>query len=238
MPNTWFQFKQFKIEQEKSAMKVTTDACLFGAWMADKIEKKIIQPASILDIGSGTGLLSLMVAQKSSSEIDAIEIDEKAYLQTKQNFTESKYSNRLRAFIADVKDWDSGKKYDLIICNPPFFENDLKSGDRNKNLAKHHDGLTLKELLDSIKNNLAYHGNFSVLLPFHRMTYFKELANENHFYLKEELLVRQTPAHSPFRALLLYGTNDAPYVSNELIIKDENGKYTEAFDFLLKDYYL
>lgn len=238
MPNTYFQFKQFRIEQEKSAMKVTTDACLFGAWMADKIEKKIIQPASVLDIGSGTGLLSLMIAQKSCSEIDAIEIDEKAYGQTKQNFTESRYSNRLLVFNADVKDWVSDKKYDLIICNPPFFENDLKSGDQNKNLAKHHDGLTLKELLYSIKNNLALDGNFSVLLPFHRMTYFKTLATENHFYLKEELLVRQTPTHSHFRALLLYGANDAPYVSNELIIKDENGKYTEAFDGLVKDYYL
>ena len=238
MPNTWFQFKQFRINQDKSAMKVTTDACLFGAWMADKIEKKIIQPASILDIGSGTGLLSLMIAQKSSSEIVAIEIDEKAYGQTKQNFTESKYSNRLQAFNADVKDWDSGKKYDLIICNPPFFENDLKSGDRNKNLAKHHSGLTLKELLHSIKNNLASHGNFSVLLPFHRMTYFKELANENHFYLKEELLVRQTPKHPHFRGLLLYGTKNESFVSNEIIIKDEEGKYTAQFDFLLKDYYL
>ena len=219
-------------------MKVCTDSCLFGAWMADKIEKKILEPASILDIGSGTGLLSLMIAQKSCSEIDAIEIDALAYLQTKQNFIDSNYSSRLQAFNANIKDWNGRKKYDLIICNPPFFENDLKSDDRNKNLAKHHEGLTLKELLYSIKNNLAHDGNFFVMLPFHRMNYFKTLAKENHFYLQEELLVRQTPTHSHFRALLLYGTNEATYVSNELIIKDENGKYTEAFNLLLKDYYL
>lgn len=238
MPNTYFQFKQFKIEQEKSGMKVCTDSCLFGAWTADKIENKIIQPAAILDIGAGTGLLSLMLAQKSNAEIDALELDEKSYLQTKENFTQSKYSPRLLAFNANVKNWNSDKKYDFIICNPPFFENDLKSGHRNKNVAKHDEGLTLKELLHSIKHNLKRTGNFSVLLPFHRLSYFKTLANENDFYLNEELLVRQTTKHSPFRGIMLYGTKKESYASNELIIKDDDGKYTTEFNLLLKDYYL
>jgi tRNA1Val (adenine37-N6)-methyltransferase len=138
MPNTWFQFKEFKIEQEKCDMKVCTDSCLFGAWIADKIQKKIIEPATILDIGSGTGLLSLMTAQKSNAKIDAVEINKNAYLQTKENFKASKYKERLQAFNVDVKHWNDKKKYDLIISNPPFFENDLPSANQNKNFAKHH----------------------------------------------------------------------------------------------------
>ena len=219
-------------------MKVCTDSCLFGAWIADKIEAKIIEPKTVLDIGSGTGLLSLMIAQKYNGTIDAVEIDENAYWQTKENFIDSVWGKRLQAFHSDIKNWNSNVKYDLIIANPPFFENDLKSGNQNKDLAKHHDGLTFKELLQSIKNNLSVDGNFALLLPFHRVSYFKALALENNFYLKEELLVKQTPAHSYFRGILFFGTNPIQLISNELIIKDKEGKYSENFYFLLKDYYL
>jgi len=219
-------------------MKVCTDSCLFGAWIADKIEEKIFKPKIILDIGSGTGLLSLMISQKSDAKIDAVEIDKDSYLQTKENFWASKWNNRLQAFNADIKNWNGPSKYDFIISNPPFFENDLQSGNKNKNLAKHHDGLILKELLQSIKNNLSKNGNFSVLLPFHRLDYFKTLAAENDFYLNEELLVKQTPNHSYFRAILFFSTKSNAIIINELIIKDDGGNYTESFDFLLKDYYL
>ena len=219
-------------------MKVCTDSCLFGAWIADKIEAKIIEPKTVLDIGSGTGLLSLMIAQKYNGTIDAVEIDENAYWQTKENFIDSVWSKSLQAFHVDIKNWNSNVKYDLIIANPPFFENDLKSGNQNKDLAKHHDGLTFKELLQSIKNNLSVDGNFALLLPFHRVTYFKTIAQENNFYLKVELLVKQTPGHLYFRGILFFGTSQIQLISNELIIKDKEGKYSENFYFLLKDYYL
>ena len=238
MPNTWFQFKEFKIEQEKCDMKVCTDSCVFGVWIANKIEKKVIEPATILDIGSGTGLLTLMIAQKSSAQIDAVEINGEAFFQNSENFKASKYSGRLQAFNADVKDWNNHKKYDLIISNPPFFENDLQSNNQNKNISKHDDGLTLKSLLHSIKSLLKTDGCFSVLLPFHRLSYFKDLVDENGFYLKEELLVRQTPKHSHFRGILFCGTKKEHVISNELAIKDEFGNYTEAFSLLLRDYYL
>ncbi|HET7116347.1 MAG TPA: methyltransferase, partial [Hanamia sp.] len=104
---------------------------------------KIILPEIILDIGSGTGLLSLMIAQKSNGEIHAIEIDENSFSQSKENFIDSPWENKLQAFNADIKSWNSQSKYDFIISNPPFFENDLKSKTQSKNLAKHHDGLTL-----------------------------------------------------------------------------------------------
>ena len=219
-------------------MKVCTDSCSFGAYIADKIEKKIIQPKRILDIGSGTGLLSLIIAQKSKAIIDAVEIDENSFKQTKENFLESPWNKQLQAFYADIKSWNASGKYDLIISNPPFFENDLKSENKNKNLAKHHDGLTLKELLQSIRNNLQADGSFAVLLTFHRVEYFKIIAAENHFYLKDELLIKQTPAHSYFRGILFFGTKPGQTISKELVIKDATENYTKDFNFLLKDYYL
>ncbi len=219
-------------------MKVCTDSCLFGAWLADKIEKKILQPKNILDIGSGTGLLSLMLAQKSKAITDAVEIDENSYLQTKENFDKSSWRSQLQTFHADIKRWEAPVKYDLIISNPPFFENDLRSGKPNKNLAKHHDGLTLTELLSSISKHLKEDSYFAILLPFQRLEFFKRMAAANNFYLVDELLVKQTPKHIFFRAMLLFATNKKNFSSNELIIKDEEGNYTEDFKELLKDYYL
>lgn len=219
-------------------MKVCTDSCLFGAWLADKIENKLLHPGSILDIGSGTGLLSLMLAQKSKASVHAVEIDENSFHQTKENFDESKWSKQLQAFHADIRSWIAPVKYDLIISNPPFFENHLKSGNQNRNLAKHHDGLTLTELLVCISKHLNEEGFFAVLLPFRRLTFFKKMAALNNYYLLDEMLVRQTPEHSFFRALLLFGTHEETTSSNELAIKKQQSSYSERFKELLKDYYL
>jgi tRNA1Val (adenine37-N6)-methyltransferase len=236
--NQYFQFKKFKIEQKQSSMKVCTDSCLFGAWIADKLEQKILNPKLILDIGSGTGLLSLMMAQKSNASIDAVEIVENSYQQTIQNFQESHWGRRLQVYHADIKNWKGELKYDLIISNPPFFENDLKAVEKNKNLAKHNDGLTFAGLIQSIKIHLAANGYFAILLPFQRIGYFKTLALENGFYLKDELLVKQTHEHGFFRGILLFGTKQTKIISEEITIKNETGNYTERFNFLLKDYYL
>jgi tRNA1Val (adenine37-N6)-methyltransferase len=238
LPNHYFQFKQFKIEQQKSSMKVCTDSCVFGAWIARKIEKKIITPKAILDIGAGTGLLSLMIAQKSNAKIEAVEIDKDAFYQTEENFLESPWNKQLQAYHTNIKNWKSPLKYDLIISNPPFFENDLKANEQNKNVAKHDDGLTFAELLLSVKNNLSADGNFAVLLPFHRTAYFKKIAAENNFYLWEELLVKQTPKHGYFRGMLVFNSTPANKMIHELTIKDETGNYTAEFKDLLKDYYL
>lgn len=219
-------------------MKVCTDSCLFGAWLADKVEKKILSPEKILDIGSGTGLLSLILAQKSTAAIDAIEIDENSFLQTKENFNESKWSKQLQPFHADIKSWRASVKYDLIISNPPFFENDLRSGNQTKNVAKHDYGLTLEELLTSISKRLKEDAYFAVLLAFRRLDYFKRIAAENNFHLVDQLLVKQTPTHSCFRGMLLFGTRKETFSSTQLIIKNKEGDYTESFSELLKDYYL
>ncbi|MEO8962415.1 MAG: methyltransferase [Ginsengibacter sp.] len=219
-------------------MKVCTDSCLFGAWVADKIEKKIIQPAKILDIGSGTGLLSLMMAQKFAGVIDAIEINENSFSQTMENFMQSPWGKRLKAFHEDTMVWNSSEKYDFIISNPPFFENNLLSPDQDRSQTKHSTTLTLEGLLESIKNLLKSHGNFALLLPLHRVQYVKTLAVVKEFYLQEELLIKQTPRHSYFRGILLFGTEPVSAIHDELIIKGNDGNYSVPFENLLKDYYL
>jgi tRNA1Val (adenine37-N6)-methyltransferase len=219
-------------------MKVCTDSCLFGGWIANQIENKTILPKKILDIGAGTGLLSLMIAQKFRGTIDAVEIDENSFLEGKENFIQSKWEERLRIFHADIRMWKSNVNYDLIVSNPPFFDNDLKSANANKNIAKHSDACSLKELLDSIKIHLAPDGYFAVLLAFRRLSYFKTLAEENGFFLNKELLIRQTPAKSYFRGILFFTSEPAIVISEELTIKNERGDYTSEFFGLMKDYYL
>jgi len=219
-------------------MKVCTDSCLFGSWISTKIEQEIIAPKTILDIGSGTGLLGLIIAQKSAARIDAIEIDEDAFQETFENFRESLWSKQLQVYHGDIKNWESKLKYDLIISNPPFFENDLKANEQNKNVAKHDDALTFIQLLLAIKNTLAPNGNFAVLLPFHRVEYFTNLAAENDFYLEEKILLKQTPKHPYFRGMLFFGSNTITTISKEIIIKDQKENYTAEFEALLRDYYL
>src|SRR4051812_5902465 len=144
-------------------MKVCTDACLFGAWISEEVKSKNSKVKSVLDIGTGTGLLSLMFAQKNlQSIIDAVEIDEAAAQQARENFEASPWKERLQIYSTSIKLFISEKKYDLIISNPPFFENDLKSDDSKRNLALHSSQLSLEELLDAITKHLKEDGLFAV----------------------------------------------------------------------------
>lgn len=133
MANSYFQFKEFTVRQERASMKVCTDACLFGAYAANQLI--FINPAECLDIGTGTGLLSLMLAQKIPANIDAVEIEYASYSQAKGNFEHSPWREQLNVFHTDINQFQSEKKYNCIISNPPFFEKDLKSEDEKKNAA-------------------------------------------------------------------------------------------------------
>ncbi|HEX4851985.1 MAG TPA: methyltransferase [Puia sp.] len=235
MPNSYFKFKQFTIHQDQCAMKVCTDACIFGAWFAEKIPSN----SSVLDIGSGTGLLMLMLAQKNKSEIDGIELDLSSYKQLKENITQSKWKEHLKVFPGDVRNHAFPFKYDFIIVNPPFFENDLLSDSEEKNLAKHSKSLTLQDLIAVIDQNLHSSGTFGILLPFHREKEFEEIAVAQQFYPQERLWVQQTPDHSFFRSIMHFSRNRAPAVIGaQLTIQEEEGKYTPEFVELLRDYYL
>jgi tRNA1Val (adenine37-N6)-methyltransferase len=219
-------------------MKVCTDACFFGACIANIISNSKSQISNCLDIGAGTGLLSLMIAQKTSTVIDAIEIEEDAFDQAKENFSNSPWSQRLRAFHTDVKHFVSAVKYDFIISNPPFYQNDLVSPLKTKNVAKHNTGLNVDELIGVIKNLLSKSGSFAVLLPYHRIAYFEKLANENYFFLNEKLLLKPTPEHDYIRGFLLFSQTNKTAVIKELIIKNKDGKYTDDFVGLMSEYYL
>lgn len=234
MPNSYFRFKQFTVQQDKSAMKVCTDSCILGAWSA-----KLLSGAKrILDIGSGTGLLSLMLAQKSEGRIDSIELDPESAAQALENIMASPWSVRICLVEGNVLHYPLPQDYDFIICNPPFFESDLRSPVEKKNKAKHNETLTLDELIVVLRNLLKITGTFSILLPWHRIDYFENLAMANGFFLWEKLTVRQTPAHQPFRSICLFGFQSPEGMnSKELIIKNENGKYTREFTELMDDYY-
>ena len=235
MPNPYFQFKQFVVYQDQCAMKVCTDACILGAWFAEKIPSYSLA----LDIGSGTGLLMLMLAQKHKGEIQGIELDLAAFKQLKENITQSKWKGELKVFPGDVRSFSFPHPFDFIIANPPFFEGDLVAASENANLAKHSKELTLAELLVVIDTNLGSAGSFGILLPHHRVDYFIELAASREFTLQEKLLVRQTPRHDYFRGILQFSRKKESFVpSAELCIKNEAGVYTEEFVELMKDYYL
>jgi tRNA1Val (adenine37-N6)-methyltransferase len=249
MPNPWFQFKQFLVRQDQSAMKVTTDGCLFGAWAADAVGSLACRQAGqittvekVLDIGTGTGLLSLMLAQKDPALIiDAIEIDREAAIQAKQNVDASPWKDRVNIIHADAKTFIFPVKYDCIISNPPFYEKELRSEDNQKNMAYHSDELSLKELLGVIKENLAPGGVFFLLLPLKRDVEIKALLLEHDYHIQQISFVRQSTGHEFFRIMLAgefkTGMNTETLM-DEIAIKDQQQQYTPAFINLLKDYYL
>jgi tRNA1Val (adenine37-N6)-methyltransferase len=202
MPNDYFQFKQFTIHQDKCAMKVCTDACLFGTWIAHSPQ---LTAHNILDIGTGTGLLSLILAQNfSNAIIDAVEIDEAAAQQAKENFEASPWKERLTVYTGSIQyvNLTTNHFYDIIISNPPFYENDLKSDNEKRNLALHSAELSLEELVTAVDKFLKDDGSLFILLPYHRTKYFEESATEQNLFIKEKILIKQTPKHSYFRSIL------------------------------------
>ncbi len=237
MSNSFFNFKQFNIHQNKCAMKVCTDACLFGAWIAEKNKDVTLKHA--LDIGTGTGLLSLMLAQKNINvKIDAIEIDDDAALQANENFNASKFRNNINIFHTPIQQFETKIKYDLILSNPPFFLNALKSNNEKRNTALHTGTLNFSALLISARKNISSNGTFVVLLNSTNTTEFLSSALLHGFHLHHQVNVKQTPFHKPFRALLYFGNYPSPPIIEEIIIKNVNGEYTPNFKNLLKDYYL
>lgn len=238
MANNYFQFKQFTVHQERSALKVSTDSCLFGAWAASLQSMPSGQRSTILDIGSGTGLLMLMLAQKSGAVIDGIEIDEPSYQQAKENIDASLWKERLQLYHGDVKEFSFNRKYDLIISNPPFYEGYLKSVQTNKNIAKHDEGLTLSVLLDIVNVNLSGEGSFAVLIPFQRTESFLSVAEKENFFCNHLTKVKQSPKHHYLRSMLILSRIKSDTINDEIIIKESDGLYSTAFTFLLSDYYL
>jgi tRNA1Val (adenine37-N6)-methyltransferase len=193
----------------------------------------------VLDIGAGTGLQMMMLAQRSQAGIHGIEIDMAAYRQLQENTSQNAWSQRLKVFSGDARTFHFPLKYEFIISNPPFFESDLQSASDREQIAKHSKLLTLDELIRIIAGNLQPHGAFGILLPYHRWEYFDKLATHHNFSLLEKLAVKQSPRHAPFRAILHYARNQDHFAPTfDLTIQQIDGAYTPEFAALMKDYYL
>ena len=223
-------------------MKVTTDSCLFGAWVAEEVRSQTsyrVGVRSLLDIGAGTGLLSLMIAQKNNISIDAIEIDKDAFLQASENIAASPWSERIKISHADIKYFHPPAKYDIIISNPPFYENEWQSESLQRNTAHHSSELLLTDLLEIISDFLKPGGRFYLLLPYKRHEEIMKLLDQKKIFLSQKILVRQSDDHAYFR-FMIEGCfeRSAGTITKELSIKNKNNEYTEEFTTLLKDYYL
>lgn len=236
--NTFFQFKQFTIHQDKCAMKVCTDACLLGAWVAEKITTNEIASQKILDIGTGTGLLSLMLAQKTNCPIDTVEINKDAFEQAASNVAQSPWENKISLIHDDIMQFNAKEKYDFIISNPPFFENQLKSNKEDRNDAMHATRLSFENLLQAIKNNLSANGMAALLLPYDKISFFQSKLASAHLFIVERLNVSHSPNHDFFRSILLIAPTPIEEKISQISIKENGSQYTAAFTELLEDYYL
>jgi tRNA1Val (adenine37-N6)-methyltransferase len=230
---TPFQFKQFSIAQQHNAMKVGTDGVLLGAW------SKVLE-GNVLDIGTGTGLIALMLAQRTKTAlIDAIELDKIASQEAQENFSNSDWSNRLTIFNTAAQDYQPTKKYELIVSNPPYFIDATKAPENNRNTARHTDNLSFSELIEIVKKLLVEDGIFSLILPINEANQFIELASEQNLFLNRRCLVKPNSNKAPKRVLMEFCFTKTKTLEETLTIETENRhEYTKEYISLSKDFYL
>ena len=236
MSSNPFHFKQFTINQDQCAMKIGTDAVLLGAWA--NLEH---HPNSVLDIGAGTGVISLMLSQRSNEEtIDAIEIDENAYKQCVGNFENSPWSDRLFCYHVSLEEFtdEIDYKYDLIISNPPFYSDTFKSENKQRDLARFNDAMPFHHLVESVSKLLSDEGTFSVIIPFKEEENFIELASNINLFPNRITRVKGSPTSEIKRSLMEFSFNKNGLKINELIIEVERHQYTQDYINLTKDFYL
>jgi tRNA1Val (adenine37-N6)-methyltransferase len=230
--NTHFSFKKFTIHQDQTAMKVTTDACILGAYSDVKNAKRI------LDIGTGTGLLTLMLAQRSEAQIEGVEIDEVSYNQAVKNVENSIFKDTIKLYHTDIQSFVLKNPYDLIISNPPFFQNHLKAETPSRNNALHTDTLSFEDLLNSVKRLLLSNGTFVVLLPAYESSVLELMANELGLFASKKLNIHHREGSKILRIITTFGFEKTDTIFEELVIKNSNESYTSDFQELLRDYYL
>jgi len=234
MSNNWFRFKQFTIRQDKTAMKVGTDGVLLGAWACVDGCKKI------LDAGTGTGLIALMLAQRCRAEIDAIEIDTDAAIQASENVNESLWADRINVIQISFQDFcnSSESKYDMIVCNPPFFKNSLKAQDPSRNLARHFDQLDELELFTGALKLLESDGHLCIIFPAENEKEIISQAKSKGFYPSKILRIRPTSGKSFKRILVDFIFLECLPIEEELTIETgQRHAYSEEYLNLTRDFY-
>ncbi len=232
MPKSAFAFKEFIVRQDKCPMKISTDSVLIGAWVDVSKAKRI------LDIGSGTGVIALMLAQRSSALIDAIDIDEKSFRQSHENFEQSKWKEKLKAHHSSVQDFFSKKKYDVIVSNPPFFPCPLSHKEKEGSHARYTHKLSFFELVENVVRLLAPKGSFYVILPVHEGAYFTNEAEKQNLFLTNYTWVKtSTGKKFPKRILMQFELFKKDIQDDKLLIIQDNNRYTEEYKQLTSNYY-
>ncbi len=231
-----FVFKEFAVKQDQCAMKIGTDSVLLGAWSS--IESN---PFSILDIGAGTGILALMLAQRSNAElIDALEIDDNAYEQCVDNFEQSPWGDRLFCYHASLEEFaeEIEDEYDLIISNPPFYSEDYKTENDARDVARFTKAMPFDHLIESVSKLLSETGIFSVVIPFKEEETFIALALNFNLFPLRILHVKGNPSSEIKRSLIQFSFRESEITISELIIETSRHNYTEDYINLTKDFYL
>lgn len=233
MANQYFRFKQFTVWHDQCAMKVGTDGVLLGSWVNCRNTNRI------LDVGTGSGLIALMCAQRSTGHIDAIDICHQAYNQATFNVSQSIFTNRIKVFLQSYEEFFTDKKYDLIVSNPPYFEKSLKSPDKNRNIARHNDtSLSFDVLISKSVQLLSDTGKLSVIIPADSFETLHKIASFHHLNLNRKTLVKPKPDATPKRVLTEYSFNQVDPEGNEIAIELSRHIYTPEYISLTKDFYL
>ncbi len=235
MPNPYFSFKQFTVFHDKCAMKVGIDGVLLGAWTS------VENANTILDIGTGSGLIALMLAQRSIALIDAIDIDTNAILQAKENCSNSPWANRIALHENSLQQFSEtcATKYDLIVSNPPYFVNSLKAPEEARTTARHTDTLSHESLLTTAKQLLKETGRICLILPVNEGLQCVDFANNINLYCRKKVVVYPKPNANPKRLLLEFSLTPSSAIESKLTIEsNERHHYSPEFTLLAKDYYL
>ncbi len=229
-----FNFKQFDISDDLCTMKVGTDAVLLGAWA------NIADVGTILDIGTGSGVIALMLAQRSTALIDAVEIDNVSSQQAKENVNRSKWVGRVLINAVSLQHFVecSNKTYDLIVSNPPYFVDSLKSDNPLRNIARHNDSLPFEELARCVVTLLNKNGHFCMILPEPESNVFGVIALKKGLFCVKKTFVLPKNNRSNVRVLTEYSFNKQTIVSDYIVLRNEDNTYTKQYIEFTKDFYL
>ena len=232
MSNSWFRFKQFNIEQERCSMKVGTDGVLLGAWFP------VHAGCGVLDIGTGTGLIALMAAQRGAGRVTAVEIDREAAEQARQNVTGSPWADSVKVECADIASFVAESRFDRIVCNPPYFRDSLRSPDSGRNTARHNDALSYETLASCAAKLLADDGMLCLVLPYDSVSEFVKCAAVQGLDLCIRTDVVTAPGKEPKRSLVAFKRNSPSLKTSVLEICGSDGNETAGYVELVRDFYL
>jgi tRNA1Val (adenine37-N6)-methyltransferase len=232
MSNQYFEFKRFRVEQDRCSMKVGTDGVLLGAWFPMEWGK------SVLDIGTGTGLVALMAAQRGAGSVTAVEIDPDAAAQASDNALRSEWAGIINVVNADISIFKPDCRFDRIVCNPPFFRDSLRSPDAGRTAARHNDSLSFETLVRCASDMLEPHGLFCVVIPFDAVREFVKCASTAGLNLQRRTDVVTAPGKAPKRSLLAFGKEFSELENSLLLMCGSDGKETSDHINLVRDFYL